>query len=251
MSKEEPQMERKMVALAGNPNTGKSTVFNALTGLKQHTGNWSGKTVLKAEGKFEHRGVTYTMIDLPGTYSLMANSADEQVARDFICFERPDVTVVVMDATSMERNMNLALQVMEVTSNVIICLNLMDEAYRKGIRIDIKGLSKELGVPIVATAARRKEGLEELKNAIHDVAFGIIKPQPLQVKYDDEIEKAIGQLLPDLKGIIPEHLNPRWVALRMLSGDQHLIEEIERRSKERGDEQKQAARREESLSCHV
>jgi Fe2+ transport system protein B len=151
----------------------------------------------------------------------------------------------------MERNMNLALQVMEVTTNVIICLNLMDEAYRKGIRIDIKGLSKELGVPIVATAARRKEGLEELKNAIHDVAFGIIKPQPLQVKYDDEIEKAIGQLLPDLKGIIPEHINPRWVALRMLSGDQHLIEEIEKRSKERGDEQKQAARREESLSCHV
>lgn len=218
----------KTIALAGNPNTGKSTVFNALTGLKQHTGNWSGKTVLKAEGHFTHKDLNYRIIDLPGTYSLMANSMDEQVARDFICFDNPDVTIVVLDATSLERNMNLALQVMEVTSNVIVCLNLMDEAYRKGIRIDVRGLANELGVLVIPVSARKREGLVELKDAIHAVAIGEYVPNPKVIKYSEELEEAIKTLLPELETLLPKHLNARWVALRILSGDQQLIENIKK-----------------------
>ncbi len=219
-------MDEKIIALAGNPNTGKSTLFNVLTGLKQHTGNWSGKTVIKAEGQFTHSGINYRIIDLPGTYSLMANSIDEQVARDFICFEKPDVTIVVVDATSLARNMNLALQVMEVTSNVVICLNLIDEAFRKGIRIDIKGLSEELGVPVVPTSARRREGIQKLLNTIQSIVLGQIILQPKIVYYSNEVEEAIKLLLPHLLNALPSHLNPRWVALRMLSGDESLLEKI-------------------------
>src|SRR5690349_23001183 len=128
----------RVVALAGNPNTGKSTLFNALTGLKQHTGNWPGKTVTRAEGGFEFNKVKYKLVDLPGTYSLLSASSDEEIARDFLLFGRPDVTVVVVDATSIERNLNLVLQVLEITNRVVVAVNLMDEAARKGIEVDLR-----------------------------------------------------------------------------------------------------------------
>jgi len=143
-----------IVALAGNPNVGKSTVFNALTGLNQHTGNWPGKTVVNAQGLARHKDREFILVDLPGTYSFLANSVDEEVARDFICFGNPKVTIVVVDATCLERNLNLAFQVLEITSKVVVCINLLDEAKRKGLDVNIQTLSKELGVPVVPTVAR-------------------------------------------------------------------------------------------------
>ena len=153
------------VALAGNPNVGKSTVFNALTGLHQHTGNWPGKTVDNAQGSFTYLDNSFLMVDLPGTYSILAHTVEEQVARDFICFGKPDATLVVLDATCLERNLNLALQVMEITPNVIVCVNLMDEAVKKNITLNTSALQKELGVPVIPTAARNGKGLDDLRHA--------------------------------------------------------------------------------------
>ena len=167
-----------VIALAGNPNTGKSTLFNSLTGLKQHTGNWPGKTVTNAQGKYIHNDRQYILVDLPGTYSLLAHSVEEEVARDFICFGKPHATVVVTDGTSLERNLNLVLQIMEITDKVIVCVNLMDEARRKNIDIDLKYLEKLLGVPVVGSAARNGQGLEELKDVIEKLVSGEIETKP-------------------------------------------------------------------------
>lgn len=147
------------VALAGNPNTGKSTVFNALTGLRQHTGNWPGKTVTRAEGGFSYAEKKFKIVDLPGTYSLLSTSTDEEVARNFILFGQPEVTVIVMDATRLERNLNLALQVLEITNRAVVCLNLVDEAKRHRLEVNDRLLAKELGVPVVPTAARQNKGI--------------------------------------------------------------------------------------------
>lgn len=148
--------EERVIALAGNPNVGKSTVFNALTGMNQHTGNWPGKTVSNAQGYCRTKRHSYVMVDIPGTYSLMAHSAEEEVARNFLCFGGADAVVVVCDATCLERNLNLVLQTLEITPNVVVCVNLMDEARRKRIRIDLGALSRRLGVPVVSTVARKK-----------------------------------------------------------------------------------------------
>lgn len=215
-----------IVALAGNPNTGKSTVFNSLTGLNQHTGNWPGKTVTNAQGRFSHGDHDYVLVDLPGTYSLLANSVEEQVARDFICFGDPNATVVVTDATCLERNLNLVLQVMEITDNVVLCVNLLDEAERKKIHVDLKKLSQLLGIPVVGTAARSGRGLQELKDTVEAVALGKIKPNPIKVKYDEILEKAIGQIQPYIQNEIRGKIDSKWIALRLIDGDQPLMESM-------------------------
>ena len=208
------------VALAGNPNTGKSTVFNSLTGLRQHTGNWPGKTVVRAEGGFEFSGKRFKLIDLPGTYSLMAGSPDEEVARDFLLFGEPDVTVVVVDASRLERNLNLALQVLEITDRVVICLNLMDEARRHGLEVDCRRLARDLGVPVVATAARFGEGLPELLQAIEEVASGrfVCRPYRLQAQSKD-LKASLTIMTQAISAGFAELPNARWVAMRLLDGD--------------------------------
>lgn len=216
-----------VVALAGNPNTGKSTVFNNLTGLKQHTGNWPGKTVTRAEGGFEFNDSKFKLVDLPGTYSLLSTSTDEEVARDFILFGQPDVTVIVADATRLERNLNLVLQVLEITDRAILCLNLMDEARRNKINIDVRTLSKDLGIPVIATEARQNTGMQELLNSINEVASGnyICKPYRMKGK-SKELNSAIEKLAQKIKKEYPEIPNSNWVALRLLEGDQSIIEAV-------------------------
>jgi len=216
-----------VVALAGNPNTGKSTVFNALTGLRQHTGNWPGKTVTRAEGGFDYGENRYKLVDLPGTYSLLATSLDEEIARDFILFGQPDVTVVVVDATRLERNLNLVLQVLEITHRVVICLNLVDEAERHNIAVDHRRLARDLGVPVVPTIARYDEGLEDLLAAISEVASGETQAAPYHVKYNHpKLDQAVTQLVKQIEESFPDVPNARWVALRLLDGDEKIIEAV-------------------------
>jgi ferrous iron transport protein B len=216
-----------VVALAGNPNTGKSTVFNALTGLRQHTGNWPGKTVVRAEGSFSYGDKRFKIVDLPGTYSLLSTSADEEIARDFILFGKPDVTVIVVDATRLERNLNLVLQILEITDRGVICLNLVDEAKRHRLEIDERLLAKELGVPVVPTIARQSVGIQALIKAIADVATGafICKPHRIE-STSKELKKAVNQLVKEIEASFPGLTNARWVALRLLDGDPRIIEAL-------------------------
>ncbi len=211
-----------MIALAGNPNTGKSTVFNYLTGLKQHTGNWPGKTVCTARGDFSYRDINYSLIDLPGTYSLFPLSQEEIVARDFICFGSPDAVIVVCDSTCIERNLNLLFQVMELTDNVILCLNLLDEANKKGIKINKNKLEDKLGIPVVLTAARSGLGMEDLKETLNKVVKNEYKFENKPVYYDEEIENIVGSIKEDLINIIPA-INPRWLGLRLIDGDESIL----------------------------
>lgn len=214
-----------VIALAGNPNTGKSTVFNALTGLHQHTGNWPGKTVANARGEFKVKDKEYILVDLPGTYSIFASSVEEEVARDFICFGNPDAVIVVTDATCLERNMNLAYQVMELTDNVILCINLMDEAKKKGITIDGKGIEEELGVPVILSAARSNIGIEELKEAAYKVSLQAIKPHPKKIVYQDYIEEMIKNMEPFANERV-QVVNSRWLSLRLIDGDKGITSTI-------------------------
>ena len=189
-------MREYTVALAGNPNVGKSTVFNALTGLRQHTGNWPGKTVEQASGTYEYRGCQFRLVDLPGTYSLSADSPEEEIARDFICSGRADVTLVVADATCLRRNLNLAVQIRQITPRMVLCVNLLDEAKKKGISVDLVTLSQELGVPVVGTAARSGKGLWELTDAVCAMAKAPDRMDSWQITYDEQVEKEIAACYP-------------------------------------------------------
>jgi len=218
-----------VIALAGNPNTGKSTIFNALTGLRQHTGNWPGKTVARAEGGFSYADKRYKIVDLPGTYSLLSTSLDEEVARDFILFGQPDVTVIVADATRLERNLNLVLQVLEITNRAVVALNLMDEARRHKLQIDERRLARDLGVPVVPTAARSREGVPDLLQAIHEVATGQTVCKPHRLKSEPSgLKKAVRKLTGQIEAAFPSLPNARWVAIRLLDGDQRIIQAVSR-----------------------
>lgn len=218
-----------VVALAGNPNTGKSTVFNALTGLRQHTGNWPGKTVTRAEGAYSYGQKRYKIVDLPGTYSLLSTTLDEEVARDFILFGQPDVTVVVVDATRLERNLNLVLQVLEITDRAVLGLNLMDEARRHKLQVDDRRLARDLGIPVVPMSARRGEGITDLLRAVHEVATGATVCNPHRLQSEPAgLKRAVAQLVAQIHAVYPGLPNARWVAMRLLDGDQRIIEAMQR-----------------------
>ncbi|NLB78488.1 MAG: ferrous iron transport protein B [Clostridiaceae bacterium] len=222
---EKMNLDDKIIALAGNPNVGKSTVFNSLTGLNQHTGNWPGKTVTNAQGRYLHKGNAFILVDIPGIYSLMANSMEEEVARDFICFGNPDATVIVADATCLERNLNLVLQTLEITNASIVCVNLLDEAKRKKVNIDLKELSKQLGIPVVGTCARDSKGLSELMDEVYNLTHKKPSKTNYIIKYDKPIEEAIAILEPSIREFIGD-FSSRWIALKLLDGDKTLINSI-------------------------
>ena len=219
--------DAKVIALAGNPNVGKSTVFNNLTGMNQHTGNWPGKTVSNAQGFCSTAEHDYVMVDIPGTYSLMAHSAEEEVARNFICFGHPDLTVVVCDATCLERNLNLVLQTIEISPNVIVCVNLMDEAIRKNIHINLPLLSQKLGVPVISTVARQKKSLDRFLKCLDDTIDTKEHHEHISITYPRLLEKAIAMIQPILEEKLQGQLNSRWLSLKLLEQDPSLLVEID------------------------
>ena len=216
----------RIIALAGNPNVGKSTVFNELTGMNQHTGNWPGKTVSNAQGRHSGKARDYIIVDLPGTYSLMAHSAEEEVARDFICFGGADAVIVVCDATCLERNLNLVLQTLEITKNVVVCVNLMDEAARKKIRVDLNALQKNLGVPVIGAAARSGKGLCELMDAVEQVITAPPQKDTVDIRYLKPIEEAVALIEPAIAAETAGKINSRWAALKLIDPDETLSQSM-------------------------
>ena len=217
------------IAIAGNPNVGKSTVFNSLTGLHQHTGNWPGKTVSNASGIANFNDKDFLLVDIPGTYSIMSNSQEEEIARDYICFGNPDCTVVVLDSTCLERNLNLVYQILEITNKVVVCVNLLDEAKKKGIEIDLDKLSFTLGVPVVGTIARKKKTLNKLMQSVYEVCTENCSDELFKIEYPESIENAITIVEKSAKELLCSSLftNYRWISLKLLEGNSKIISSIE------------------------
>ena len=217
------------IALGGNPNVGKSTIFNGLTGMNQHTGNWAGKTVETSSGFCSYLNKQFLFVDLPGTYSLISNSEEEEIARDFICFEKPDVTVIVVDATCLERQLNLVYQTMEITKNLVVCVNLLDEAKKKGINIDIDLLSQKLGVPVVGVIGRKKKTLKKLLDVIYKVCMEKIHLKPALIEYPLVVEDCINELSNVLKKLykLPVYLY-RWISLKILDDNDKILNSIKK-----------------------
>ena len=225
--KERIPQKAKVIALAGNPNVGKSTLFNKITGLKQHTGNWPGKTVTNAVGEYKNKENHFAFVDIPGTYSLIAHSAEEEVARDFLVFGEPDLAVVVCDATCLERNLNLVLQVSEVCPKVVVCVNLLDEAYKKGIFVDLELLSQKLGLPVVGTSAQKGKGTDQLIEIISKTIKGEFESlKKAKPHYPEVIENAINSLEMELNKF-SSFYNNRWMAIRLLENDTSFINKLE------------------------
>ena len=216
-----------IIALAGNPNVGKTTVFNNLTGAHQYVGNWPGVTIEKKEGRLDYRGYRIRVVDLPGVYSLTAYSLDEVIARNFIVDDKPDVVVDVVDASNLERNLYLAVQLLEMGAPVIIVLNMMDQADRKGYEIDILRLSRLLRVPVVPMSANRNRGTAELLKEIVKVAGQGTVSRPLRIEYGREVEEEIARLealvsQTELSRTYP----PRWLAVKLLEEDEDLVQKF-------------------------
>ena len=217
------------IAIAGNPNVGKSTIFNQLTGMHQHTGNWPGKTVANAVGFTNYRNQKFRFVDIPGTYSLMSHSEEEEIARDYICFSKPDLTVVILDATCLERSLNLVYQIMEITPHLLVCVNLLDEAKKKGIEIDLDRLSAILGVPVVGTIARKKKTIDSLLDAILKACHNRESLSPRPLLYPSFLESCIHTLESPLQQILTKSHSylSRWVSLKLLDGDPILQKKIQ------------------------
>ncbi|NMA86600.1 MAG: ferrous iron transport protein B [Tissierellia bacterium] len=212
------------IALVGNPNSGKTTLFNALTGANQHVGNWPGVTVEKKEGKFKFEDKIYNVVDLPGTYSLGAFSEDEIVARNFILKENPDIVINVVDATNIERNLYLTTQLLEMGAKVIVALNMIDEAEERNIRFDIKALSQKLGAPVVPTIASKNKGIDELiKNSVSLMEKDI--DYKTNISYGESIDKEIEKIKKFLVNQELEYPND-WIAVKLLEGDEYIGELI-------------------------
>lgn len=227
-SKNDVTLYNYSIALAGNPNVGKSTIFNALTGMHQHTGNWPGKTVENASGICKYKNNNFLFVDLPGTYSLMSHSEEEEIARDFICFGNPNALLIVVDATCLERNLNLVYQALEITPNVVLCVNLLDEAKRKGISINLTLLSERLGIPVVGTVAKNKKTLKKLMHEVEQVCTKKTINKPIKLNYGTAIEESINILEPIISKLL-KHENKylsRWISIKLIEGDKKILNSI-------------------------